>query len=247
MKKNSPKLVILLVASLLMGLGMWRVPSAWAVPNDPLFVEIPFEFDHYGSGDLDWVDSDDDNNTGSTPLGFSVNIGGAAYSHFDMDSNGYIELLTDASDNPEEYGFGSISELIGWEPSATYILAAYDDLSSYYSGYYGYSLFPDKAVFYYDTETYEDEDDGLLNNFEVILFQSGKVQWNFNYANYDDYDNDLYSGLYFGNTKNLHELASDEIPEYRSFAMVPEPAAMLLFASGLIGVFGFKKRGSSTS
>jgi hypothetical protein len=185
------------------------------------FRELPFEFENYTKTTLDWVDSDDDSFTGSTALGFSVTIGGASYSYFDMSSDGYIELLTDACDVPTSWGGGSIGNLTSFNASETYLLAAYDDLDSLKAGYYGYKLFSDRAVFYYDTETFQDGGPGpspdLLNNFEVILYDDGNVQWNFNYADYQYFDLDLFSGLYFGNTQTLLELTRYHIPEQKSY------------------------------
>ena len=204
-----------------------------------IFEEVPFEFEDYDVPTLDWVDSLDDGYTGSTALGFSVTIGGATYSYFDMGSNGDIELLTDAGDVPTGYGYGSISGLTSSDSSATYLLAAYDDLSSEAYGYFGYKLFSDRAVFYYDTETWQDSYGYLLNNFEVILYDDGNVQWNFNYADYDLFDYDLFSGLYFGNTQTLLELTSDDIPSESSY-LAPEPSS--LFLLGLSGLALRRKR-----
>jgi hypothetical protein len=140
-----------------------------------------------------------------------------------MSSDGDIELLTDAGDVPTGWGYDSIVGLINHDPSATYLLAAYDDLDSSVQGYYGYILFsdpdPNRAVFYYDTETYQDRNvgDPQLNNFEVILYEDGNVQWNFNYADYEYFDEDLFSGLYFGNTQTLLELDRYHIPELESY------------------------------
>jgi len=195
------------------------------------FRQVPFEFEDYNEGDLDWADSNDDASTGSTALGFSVTIGGAVYSYFNMSSNGYIELLTDACDVPTDWGYDTIDGLIGLtnsaDPCATYLLAAYDDLNSVRADYYGYKLLsdPNRAVFYYDTETWQDvplepesEDPIFLNNFEVVLYEDGNVQWNFNYALYWHFDNDLFSGLYFGNTQTLLELTRYHIPrEQKSY------------------------------
>ncbi|NIO63442.1 MAG: hypothetical protein GTO35_13020 [Gammaproteobacteria bacterium] len=198
------------------------------------FRQIPFEFEDYNDITLDWADSNkDDSNTGSTALGFSVTIGGAAYSYFDMCIDGYIELLTDACDIPTAYGcdrptgcgWGRVDDLIydepnGADPNATYLLAAYGDFDSTYYGYYGYKLFSDRAVFYYDTETWQDawaDDPFERNNFEVILYDDGNVQWNFNSADYWLFDHDLFSGLYFGNTQTLLELTIYHIPEQKSY------------------------------
>jgi len=199
------------------------------------FRQIPFEFEDYSDITLDWADSNkDDSNTGSTALGFSVTIGGAAYSYFDMCIDGYIELLTDACDTPTAYGcgrptgcgWGRVDDLIydepnGADPNATYLLAAYGDFDSTVYGYYGYKLFSDRAVFYYDTETYQDgwplPDPAQLNNFEVILYDDGNVQWNFNSADYELFDQDLFSGLYLGNTQTLLELTIYNIPEQKSY------------------------------
>ncbi len=73
----------------------------------------------------------------------------------------------------------SLSDLIGDDPGATYLMAAYDDLSSDDYGYFGYKLNADNAVFYWNTETYYDADSELLNEFEMVLFDSGDVRWNF--------------------------------------------------------------------
>ena len=188
------------------------------------FRQVPYEFEDYTSGALDWADSADDTNSGPIALGFSVTIGGATYSYFSMCSDGYIELLTDACDVRSGRGWDSIDGLITFDPSATYLLAAYDDLDSSVpsvQGYYGYKLFSDRAVFYYDTETRQDagESGAQLNNFEVILYEDGDVQWNFNSAEYGYFDEDLFSGLYFGkgNTQTLLELTRYHILEQKSY------------------------------
>ncbi len=199
------------------------------------FRELAFEFEDYNGITLDWSDSGkDDSNTGSTALGFSVTIGGASYSYFYMCIDGYIELLTDACDVPTSYGcgrpsgcgWGRIDDLIydepnGADPNATYLLSAYGDFDTTTYGYYGYKLFSDRAVFYYNAETYQDQwpapDPAELNNFEVVLYDDGNVRWNFNSAGYELFDQDFFSGLYFGNTQTLLELAIYHIPQQKSY------------------------------
>lgn len=242
---TAKSLLVLIIATLLL---LAPCTTSYSMP----FQMIPYEFDYYGevgSGnnpELDDSDYDDDDNFGNVSLGFEVTIGGDDYNAFDMNSNGYVELLW-GSQSPVDYEYGYIDDLIDDDDAATYLLAAYDDLSSDANGYFGYKLFSDRAIFYYETETYYDDDDDLLNLFEMILYSNGDVQWNFNYADYEDWDYDLYSGLYFGNTGSLLELYIDEIPEeeswlYTESAPVPEPATLLLISSGLFGLLGYRRK-----
>ncbi len=243
MKIKGIKYLIGLILTVFINLYIYVYPTQ-AMP----FTQIPFEWEEFTTSTLTDYDMADDDHLGPISLGFSVTIGGATYDHFDMDSNGYVELLSGTQD-PTEYGYGGIQELIDENPTSTYLLAAYDDLSSWEYGYYGYALQHNRAIFYYNTETYYDEGYELLNNFEIILNSNGKVQWNFNYADYDDYDFDLFSGLYFGNTGTLYELYREYIPDEESWIyaenntnnVVPEPATIFLFSSSLIG-FAIKLR-----
>ena len=208
---------------------------------------IPNEWEAYAEAQLDWSDSDDDWNSGSTPLGFSVTLGGATYDYFDMNSNGYVELLTDAGDAPFDWGYDYVAGLISANASSTYLLAGYDDLTSEYYNFFGYKLLSDRAVFYYDTETWDDEDMDYTNVYEVILFDDGRVQWNFQSADYSSYGYDLFSGLYFGNTGTLVELISGDIPESESYLYqvpVPEPVTLLVMAAAGLPVLLKRKRKS---
>ncbi|NOY52560.1 MAG: PEP-CTERM sorting domain-containing protein [Deltaproteobacteria bacterium] len=196
--------------------------------------------------DLTWTDSADDNSSGKIALPFPVTLGGKTFDAFDMDSNGYVELLS-WTETPTGYGYGNVDDLIADNSSATYLLAAYDDLSSYDYGAYGYDdSLSDRVIFDYLTETYEDEGCFYLNNFEMILYQNGTIDWNFRFADYDSYDNDLFTGLYLGNTGTLLEGTDNEIPELTSYrySPVPEPSSLLLLSGGLAGLFAVvRKRG----
>jgi len=216
-------------------------------------VEVPFNFISLNQSDLDWSDSNDDSSSDKTSLPFSVTFDGKTYTHFDMDSNGYIQLLGE-DDKPSYYGYGSIADLIvddyndDHKLNNFYILAAYDDLSSDEYGFYGYKAYSDKIIFYYLTETYEDEGNEYLNNFEVILFKNGNIRWNFNYADYEDGDYNLFTGLYLpeGYFVKILPAVTDWIPQNTSYLYgnpVPVPSSILLFSAGLTGlVFISRKR-----
>ncbi len=209
---STMKVILLALLVLLFAIGTNAHASS--------FKQVPFAFEEYSEDDLEWADSADDSFSGSTALGFSVTIGGASYSYFDMSSDGYVELLADADDVPSGSGGAAIGDLISRYPDATYLLAPCDDLDSS-KGYYGYRRFADRAIFYYNTKTYQDAGPGsssdLLNNFEVILYDDGTVQWNFNTAGYEYFDLDFFSGLYFGNTQTLLESTRYHIPRQKSY------------------------------
>ena len=190
--------------------------SSWQYTEAGGVEAISFEFS-LGTG-LDWRDSADDDDSNVVPLPFPVTLGGETYVAFVQDSNGYVELLR-AGEDAYQYGYGGVGGLTGdGDPTHTFLMAAYDDLSSDYFGYYGYRVEPERVIFYWLTETYYDADYGYLNEFEIILFDDSRVQWNFGLAGYDDYDYGLFTGLYLGHdSQTLIEVTSGEIPSYASW------------------------------
>ena len=193
----------------------WEFEESVGVPQS-----ITFEFTGV-TGDFDWRDSADDDYSEVTTLPFSVTMGGETFVAFVQYSNGYIELLREGED-AYYYGYGYIDDLISYTdgvgPTHTYLTAAFDDLSSSYFGLYGFRLDADRAVFYWNTETYDDSDYGLLNDFEIILFPDGTVQWDFNTALVQSHGYDLYSGIYLGHdVQELYEVAAEWIPAHESW------------------------------
>jgi len=189
------------------------------VPDDcdvaPRLRQIEFET---ASIALDESDSCDGCQLGDIDLPWPVEIYGQTFVAFAVHADGYVELLQEGQSS-YDYGDGSVDELTEeGDPDHTYLMAGYDDLSSDEIGFFGYGFLPDQIVFTWLTETYDDEGDGELNLFQVVLFADGSVQWNFIFEDIDDYDEDLFSGIYLGGgVQRLFEIAREELPEEESW------------------------------
>jgi hypothetical protein len=192
-----------------------------APPIDPGITQVPFHF--VPPGWLDWSYAGDTEDSGPVELGFPVTLGAETYTSFQQTSDGCVELLR-TGDAPYGYSYGPVDELIAYtgsvpeDPRHTFLLAAFDDLDSEYQGVFGYEADSDRVIFYWLTETYDDDDDGLPNEFEIILGNDSSVRWNFNYAYYAGYGYDLFTGLYLGhNDQVLYEITREEIPHEASW------------------------------
>ncbi|OWY72336.1 hypothetical protein B7486_05290 [cyanobacterium TDX16] len=181
----------------------------------PIAVQIPYET---ASFSYDWSDSDDDGESDEVNLPWTVNIQGLEFVAFIQSSNGFVELLR-SGESAYDYEDYDVEGLINdGDPHHSYLMAAFDDLSSDEVGQFGYDIQADRVVFDWLTETYEDEEYGRPNNFQIVLYADGRVQWNFIFALYDDWDEDLFSGLYLGHdVMRLVEVARDSIPEQESW------------------------------
>ena len=166
----------------------------------------------------DWTNNCDSCASGDIDLPWPVTISGQTFVAFEMDANGYVELLKDGEDS-YDFGYGSVDELTEEDdPDHTYLMAAYDDLSTDEAGSFGYEIQEDRVVFYWYTETYDDSGNDLLNHFQIVLYADGRVQWNFILADFVDFDEDLFSGIYLGgDDTRLEEIARETIPEQESW------------------------------
>ena len=192
-----------------------------ALPTDPGLAQRPFRFETPVS--LAWTDACDTCDSGTVALPFSVTLGGEMYTSFVQYSDGYVELLH-AGELPYAFHYGPVADLIADDggtpggPTHTYLMAAFDDLDSEYQGVFGYTADAERMLFYWRTETYEDDDDGALNEFEICVTDHSIVHWNFNYAYYVSFGYDLFSGIYLGfDSQVLHEIIRNEIPEFQSW------------------------------
>ncbi|MBI5055461.1 MAG: DUF1565 domain-containing protein [Nitrospirae bacterium] len=121
---------------------------------------------------------------------------GVSYNQITVDTNGNIwfTYVYSTSQNDYEYDLATGS---GQGP----VIAAWNlDLSSVYYGF-GYRVqhktSPERIVIEWETETFDDEDFDNYNNFEVVLFQDGRVRIdynNFECSNCGDYGSGISKG-----------------------------------------------------
>jgi hypothetical protein len=174
---------------------------------------------------LDWQDSDDDDWTPEVTLPWPVQLGAETYVAFVQNANGCVELLREG-ESDYHYDYGFVDDLIRYTsldgPEHTFLMIAFDDLTSTYHGEFGYRIEGDRVIFRWRAETYADHETGRLNDLEMVLGADGTVAWNFSSAPYDSYSYDLFSGLYLGHDQRvLVEVARNEIPVASSFRTRP--------------------------
>lgn len=187
-------------------------------------VPVPFSFEYPVFNDSA---SCDDCELGEVNLPWTVTVDGVPLARFVQSSNGYVELMMAGEDGCFP-SYGDLSDITSCSDTTdhTYLLAAYDDLDSGDCCEFGYQVLTDRAIFYWNTETYDDGGDGQPNEFEVILYADGRILWNFAAAQYDSYDYDLLTGVYYGYGRDeFVEVARDRIPSFESFALGGVPSS----------------------
>ncbi len=171
--------------------------------------EIPFSWE--GVDDPEDWDADDDNYL-EVDMPWSFPFYGTDYYMLDMSSNGYLVPHGDNTDNlidASSYEIDLINGMDYEDTGSGAIIAAWNkDLSSYYYGDYSYQFKSDntmierldgpsgggdqiftadaeRAVFEWYTETFDDEEYELLNNFEIVLYPDGRIRVDYNFFECD--------------------------------------------------------------
>jgi hypothetical protein len=159
--------------------------------------EVPFQWDGAPHPELSDY-GDDESHLYSMP--WSLTFYGQSFTEVTQDSNGNIwfEYNNDAYafDLPTGGGHGRVISV--WN----------DHLKSYYYGD-GYEVqhksSPERVVFRWDTETYSDDDDDYVNEFEAVLFPDGSIR--FDYRSFECYYcDDSGSGISSGDGVNYISL-----------------------------------------
>ncbi len=134
------------------------------------------------TADYDYTYGDEASVTYTLPWPFTFY--GQAYNQINVDTNGNIWL-------------GAIA-------GGPVIAAWNDDLSSYYYGgaFIQHKTSPERVVIEWQTETYTDEGEQLLNDLEVVLFQNGSIR--FDYKTFGpSVARDAGSGISSGGSQSL--------------------------------------------
>lgn len=178
--------------------------------NSTVLKSIPKEWLYLSKEDMDASKRCDDCTIeGNLPFPFSMQ--GTTFTRYSVNSNGAVELLPQSGSFQMNAAAGNPENMIAAYPDATMIFASFDDLVSTWNGFFGVRhlkpgdrigegqpITEEALVFHWETETYSNEDYGYMNNFEVLLYPDGRVQWNFDTMDYDAYDYQMYSGIYDG-------------------------------------------------
>jgi hypothetical protein len=181
--------------------------------------EVPFQWD--GTPDPEKSDYGDDTSHSYT-MPWSFFFYSQSFTSVTQDSNGNIwfEYSNDDYNFDLPTGGGHGRVISAWN----------NDLKSYYYGD-GFEVQhksdPERVVFRWETETYEDADDALLNEFEVVLFPDGSIRVDYNLFDCS-YCDDSGSGISSGDGVNYISLTDEYDDVYylegRSFLFTCEAA-----------------------
>ena len=141
--------------------------------------------------------ADDDYFDYRLPWPFPYN--GKTISMIRVCSNGYVELVETGETPVTEAFSGTIDDFLTEYPMADVLFAAMDDLCSETCGYYAVKHFTtpvDMVVVYWHTPTKEDDSPVYMNEFEIILYKNGEIQWNYNFMDFDLHTYDMFAGMY---------------------------------------------------
>ena len=173
--------------------------------------QIPFEWYAVDMLYADFFDfADDDYFDYRLPWPFPYN--GKTISMIRVCSNGYVELVETGETPVTEAFSGTIDDFLTEYPMADALFAAMDDLCSETCGYYAVKHFTtpvDMVVVYWHTPTKEDDSPVYMNEFEIILYKNGEIQWNYNFMDFDLHTYDMFAGMYDGDIGEPVEIEYD--------------------------------------
>lgn len=189
--------------------------------------------------DLDWSDDSDDSSNGSErsaskgePLGFDFELDGQTYTHFNVCSNGWVQLLdgdTDAYDRSRRNDIDDwLEDYVDDADGGAVLFAAMDNWDpEYRDGYYGYQKAEGSVTFFWRSATWRDADrhegSSSICEFSIVVHASGTVHFNFSDDNHNRESDELFTGLYLPSASDWEEgvvveIAKDEFPGNECFS-----------------------------
>jgi hypothetical protein len=142
----------------------------------------------------DSVSSDD--NYFDYELPFTFNYLGRDITDITISTNGTIELLEDGESCDICDSYGNYNDYLNRD----LIFANFDDLHMNTNAGDYVAVFNESdeyIIVEWNGSTYDDDDsDTYPLRFQVVMYPSGEVQWNFIETDFSEYGNDLFSGAY---------------------------------------------------
>jgi len=141
----------------------------------------------------------DDNNT-EYVLNRTFNYFGRNITKISASTNGFIELLEAGEGCYDCNDYGSTHADGNYRSNMDVIFASNDNLQTIYDSetqYLAICSMDDKIVIELLGSTATDyESTDYQINFQIILYQNGTIEWNFNEMNWANHSYDMFSGLY---------------------------------------------------
>lgn len=229
--------------------------------TDGIYVEAGIAGRSAASADYEWIEvntdnaddwdyEEDDDYLDEAEIGFDFTIGDTTYTHFQVQTNGSIELATGLGLTNDITDYEGRGYIISDYPDSTVIFANNDDWY-YASGEpepyethngasvrmdgWGYKHFnagdtdgdgntisEECLVFRWYMIMISDDMYDSWNDFQVVLYPDGRVRWNSRFMNGKNPEYAQYSGIYAGaNTVPFEVMAGSGVRTQGSFLYDP--------------------------
>lgn len=166
-------------------------------------------FTRYDQMQLAWSGDEDAGSSGGAldlpagvPLGFTLDLEGQRFTHFNQRPDGFIELLDGQQTAAVAMSGAGISSFLRDHRDRSFLFAMLDDLAPSAGGYYGFQHLADRVVFYWDAPAAADAGGDRTNRFLMTVTAGGDVHYGFDETGCEAHDHDLFTGLYLAGWNN---------------------------------------------
>jgi parallel beta-helix repeat protein len=149
------------------------------------------------------TDTDDDSFTYTLP--FTFNFMGRDITSIEVSTNGGIELLTDGEGCEICDEYGTYSDYLDND----IIFSSFEDLTTD-GGYVAVFDLDDEGGERVIVEFYGrtlSDDDTTINpmHFQTVLYPNGRIEWHFKEMQFENYDSDMFTGVYDYESETLYQ------------------------------------------